>query len=63
MTTEEYISSGVLESYVMGELSDKEMQKVQCMALVHDDIRGHQSPRVDKGDIHTVQNIEENGFG
>ncbi|NND95671.1 MAG: anti-sigma factor [Flavobacteriales bacterium] len=39
MTTEEYIASGVLESYVMGELSDKEMQKVQCMALVHDDVR------------------------
>ena len=38
MNIQEYISSGVLESYVMGELSDKEMRKVQCMSLVHDEI-------------------------
>ena len=38
MNIQEYISSGVLESYVMGELSEQEMRKVECMALVHEDI-------------------------
>jgi anti-sigma-K factor RskA len=38
MTTKEYISSGVLELYVMGGLTEQEMRKVECMALVHDDI-------------------------
>lgn len=39
MNIEEYIASGVLESYVMGELSEQEMRKVECMALVHEPIQ------------------------
>lgn len=50
MNIEEYISSGVLESYVMGELPDKEMQKVQCMALVHEEI---------KAELHKIEEAFE----
>lgn len=39
MNIEDYISSGVLESYVLGELSESEMQEVDQMASKHPEIK------------------------
>ena len=39
MNIEEYISSGVLESYVLGELSASEIQEVEQMAAKHSEIK------------------------
>lgn len=39
MNIEEYISSGVLESYVLGELSENEIQEVEQMASKHREIK------------------------
>jgi len=36
---EEYISSGILEAYVLGELSEKENQEVQAMAEQHPEVK------------------------
>lgn len=35
---EAYISSGILEAYVLGTVSDKERREVECMASIHEEI-------------------------
>lgn len=39
MNTSDYISSGILESYVLDQLSDKEREEVKQMALKHPEIQ------------------------
>mgnify|MGYP003530077533 CR=1 FL=1 len=39
MNTSEYISSGILESYVLDQLSDEERAAVKIMALKHPEIQ------------------------
>lgn len=39
MNIEEYISSGIVESYVLGQLSDAEMAEVTAMALKHPELK------------------------
>ncbi len=38
MTIQEYISSGVIESYILGELSDKERAEVEALAAKHPEV-------------------------
>lgn len=38
MNIQEYISSGIVESYVLGQLSDKEMAEVTTLALKHPEL-------------------------
>ena len=39
MNIEEYISSGIIESYVLGQLSDSEMAEVTAMALQYPELK------------------------
>lgn len=39
MNVTEYIASGVLESYVMGAVSDQERREVECLSSIYPDIR------------------------
>lgn len=39
MDISNYISSGILESYVMGTLSEKERKEVECMSHIYEEIR------------------------
>lgn len=39
MNVEEYISSGILEAYVLSDLSDQEMREVQCMSHIYPEIQ------------------------
>ena len=39
MNVTEYISSGILESYVMGAVSDQEQREVECLSSVYPDIQ------------------------
>lgn len=39
MNIQEYISSGIVESYVLGELSDSEMAEVTALALKHPELK------------------------
>ncbi|MEM6522161.1 MAG: anti-sigma factor [Bacteroidota bacterium] len=39
MEVQEYISSGILEAYIMGELSEEEMQKVDEVAMKYPEIQ------------------------
>ncbi len=38
MDVNEYITSGILEAYVLGGLSDKEQQEVECMSSIYEEI-------------------------
>lgn len=38
MDVKEYITSGILEAYVLGGLSDKERQEVECMSSIYEEI-------------------------
>ena len=38
MDVKEYISSGILEAYVLGGLSDKERQEVECMSSIYEEV-------------------------
>jgi len=38
MDIKEYISSGILEAYVLGGLSSKERQEVECMSSIYEEI-------------------------
>ncbi|MFD2933472.1 anti-sigma factor [Spirosoma flavum] len=39
MNVTEYIASGILESYVMGAVSDQERREVECLSSIYPDIR------------------------
>ena len=39
MNVSEYIASGILESYVMGAVSDQEQREVECLSSIYPDIR------------------------
>ena len=39
MNVTEYIASGILESYVLGSVSDQELREVNCLATIYPDIR------------------------
>lgn len=39
MNVTEYIASGILESYVMGAVSDQEQREVDCLSSIYPDIR------------------------
>jgi anti-sigma-K factor RskA len=39
VNVEEYISSGILEAYVLSDLSDQEMREVQCMSHIYPEIQ------------------------
>ncbi len=39
MNVPEYIASGILESYVMGAVSDQEQREVECLSSIYPDIR------------------------
>lgn len=39
MNVSEYIASGILESYVMGAVSDQERREVECLSSIYPDIR------------------------
>ncbi len=39
MNIQEYIESGIIESYVLGQLSDSEMAEVSAMALKHPELK------------------------
>lgn len=39
MNTTEYIASGILESYVMGAVSDQERREVDCLSAIYPEIR------------------------
>ncbi|MFD2573205.1 anti-sigma factor domain-containing protein [Spirosoma soli] len=39
MNVTEYIESGILESYVMGAVSDQERREVECLSSIYPDIR------------------------
>lgn len=38
MDIEAYISSGILEAYVLGNASDKERREVECLSSIHEEI-------------------------
>ena len=39
MNVTEYIASGILESYVMGAVSDQERREVECLSSIYPDVR------------------------
>ena len=39
MNVNEYISSGILESYIRGEVSDQERREVECLSKIYPEIR------------------------
>ena len=39
MNVTEYIASGILESYVMGAVSDQEQREVECLSAIYPEIR------------------------
>lgn len=39
MNVTEYIASGILESYVLGAVSDQERREVECLSSIYTDIR------------------------
>lgn len=39
MNVSEYIASGILESYVMGAVSDQERREVECLSSIYPEIR------------------------
>lgn len=39
MNVTEYIASGILESYVMGAVSDQERREVECLSSIYPDLR------------------------
>ena len=39
MNVPEYIASGILESYVMGAVSDQERREVECLSAIYPEIR------------------------
>ena len=39
MNVNEYISSGILESYIRGEVSDQEQREVECLSKIYPEIR------------------------
>ena len=38
MNTKDYISSGILEEYVLGALSDQERREVECLSSIYPEI-------------------------
>ena len=39
MNVTEYIESGILESYVMGAISDQEQREVECLSSIYPEVR------------------------
>jgi anti-sigma-K factor RskA len=39
LDVKEYISSGILDSYVLGSSSEREMREVECMAMIYPEIK------------------------
>ena len=39
MDIKEYISSGILESYVLGNASEQERREVECISSIYPEIR------------------------
>lgn len=39
MNTKEYIESGILESYVMGQITDQERQEVECISKIYPEVK------------------------
>ena len=39
MNVTEYIASGILESYVMGAVSDQEQREVDCLSSIYPEVR------------------------
>ena len=39
MNVTEYIASGILESYVMGAVSDQEQREVECLSAIYPEVR------------------------
>jgi anti-sigma-K factor RskA len=39
MNVTEYIASGILESYVMGAISDQERREVECLSAIYPEVR------------------------
>ncbi len=51
MNTTDYISSGILESYVLGTVSEQERKEVECMSNIYPEI---------KEELVRLQNVMEN---
>ena len=41
MDIKEYIASGIIESYVLGDVTPQEKQEVECMSSIYPEIRSH----------------------
>lgn len=41
MDTKEYIESGIIESYVLGSVSDQERREVECMSAIYPELKQH----------------------
>ena len=63
MNVEEYISSGILEAYVLSDLSDQEMHEVQCMSHIYPEINEELTRIEESLEFFTMQGkMETPGF-